>query len=319
MNILIGLIIVLLFSTVINRRKIKKEKEKFNYPGKLIEIDGHKMHIAGSGTGIPTVVMTCGNGAPCAYTEFFPIESKISQTTRTCIYERPGYGWSEFTSNTRDTEQIVYDLKRLLEKAGEKPPYLFVAHSMGAMEAILYTHKYPQEVIGIILIDGTSPYKHIHHSKVSIPNIGVQVFRFLNYTGFIRLAGELKLIPLINQRIKQLPDNIGKIDKEMIYRNFLNDMVIKEGESLKSIALKMNNQIDIKNKPLILFIADSSLKKLPGWRESQNNLLGLSKNSKEIIIKASHITILHEHCDEIVESINGQIYKYREENIISNK
>ena len=52
---------------------------------------------------------------------------------------------------------------------------------------------------------------------------------------------------------------------------------------------------------------------------SQNSLLGLSKNSKEIIIKASHITILHEHCDEIVESINEHVCKYREENMISKK
>jgi hypothetical protein len=154
--------------------------------------------------------------------------------------------------------------------------------------------------------------------NLSIPNIGVQVFRFLNYTGLIRLAGKLKLIPLINQRIKRLPDNIGKIDKAMIYRNFLNDMVIKEGESLKPIALKMKDQIDIKNKPLTLFIADSSLKKLPGWRDSQNSLLELSQNSKQIVIKNSnHITILHEHCAEIAESIIEQICKYREENIQS--
>lgn len=111
----------LLLSTVVHHMLLKAEIKRHNPPGKLIELDGHKMHITGSGSGQPTIVMTCGNGAPCAYTEFYPIAAKLSETARTCIYERPGYGWSEATSISRDTEQIVYELKRLLEKAGEKP------------------------------------------------------------------------------------------------------------------------------------------------------------------------------------------------------
>ncbi len=298
------LIAFLLLSTVVHHLILKAEIRRHQPPGKLIELDGHRMHIAGSGSGQPTIVMTCGNGAPCAITEFYPIASKLSGIARTCIYERPGYGWSNPTSVSRDTEQIVCDLKRLLEKAGEKPPYLFVAHSMGAMEVLLYTHKYPGEVTGIVLVDGTSPYKHIHYPKLSIPNIGIQFIRFINFTGLLRIANELHLNPLVNCRMKYLPKNIGIIDKVMIYKNLMNNMIVREGEPLESIALKWNGNIDIKNKPLIIYSADSSLKKLPGWYESQKSLAELSANSKHVIVKNSnHITILHKHWEEITGGI----------------
>jgi len=94
---------------------LKIESKKYKPPGKLIEIDGHKIHITGKGKGTPTIIMTCGSGAPSAYTEYSNIEPKLSEITRTCIYERPGYGWSEHASTPRHTEQIVDDLHRLLE------------------------------------------------------------------------------------------------------------------------------------------------------------------------------------------------------------
>jgi Predicted hydrolases or acyltransferases (alpha/beta hydrolase superfamily) len=168
-NILLGFVLLLTLSMSLNHILLKAEDKRYDPPGKLIEIDRHKMHIYRTGMGHPTIVMTCGSGTPSAYTDFSIIQQKITGITRTCIYERPGYGWSEPASIPRDTEQIVSDLHRLLEKAGEKPPYIIVAHSMGAMEALLYTYKYPEEVAGIVLISGTSPYKHMYYSEFNSP------------------------------------------------------------------------------------------------------------------------------------------------------
>lgn len=167
------------------------ERRKYTPPGKRFEVDGHNMHIYGCGRGSPTVVMTCGSGTPSAYTEYSHILRVLSGRTRACVYERPGYGWSDFTTTPRDTEQIVCDLHSLLKKSGEEAPYLFVAHSMGAMEALLYAHRYPDEVKGIVLIDGTSPYKHMKYPKTSIPVIIMHMLKALNWLGLLRLAGNL--------------------------------------------------------------------------------------------------------------------------------
>lgn len=312
MEITIILMIFLCLSTMVHHAMLTAELKRHQSPGKLVEVEGHKMHIAGSGSGQPTVVMTCGSGAPCAITEFYPIAAKLSGIARVCIYERPGYGWSEPALNARDTEQIVEELKVLLEKTGEKPPYLFVAHSMGAMEVLLYSHKYPEDVCGIVLIDGTSPYKHIHYSKSSIPYIGIQFIRLINFTGLLRILNELHLNPLVNSRRQHLPKDMAAIDKVMIYKNMMNDMIVKEGAALEAVALKWNGHIDIKNKPLLVYSADSSLKKLPGWRESQTSLLELSSNSRQIVVEHSnHITILHEHGEALAQGIKELLSRNR--------
>lgn len=312
---LLSFILFLLFSMSLNYIMLSLEEKKYNPPGKLIEIDGHNMHIYGTGNGSPTVVMTCGSGTPSAYTEFFIMQRQLSNITRTCIYERPGYGWSEPASTSRDTEQIVSDLRKLLQKAGEKPPYLFVAHSMGAMEVLLYTHKYPDEVAGMVLIDGTSPYKHIYYSESSIPKVGVQALRILNKLGLVRITSELNLIPLLNKRLNSMPEEIRALEKANIYKNMLNDMVIKEGEPLKTSAEAMNGQLNFGSKPLVIFAADKSLQELPGWEKSQNTLLKLSTDSKLIVVKDSnHISILQDNSDEITNRIKALIYKIKKHN-----
>ena len=310
---LFGLILFLICSMTYHHIKLAVEKKKYMHPGKLIEIDGHKMLIYGTGQGKPTVVMTCGSGTPSAYTELYHIASEISNITRTCIYERPGYGWSEHASTSRDTEQIVSDLHRLLGKAGEKPPYLFVAHSMGAMETLLYTKKYPEEVEGIVLVDGTSPFKHIHHSKTSIPIFLIYILKLINTLGIVRIVGELGLIPVLNKRLQSMPKDIRAIEKAMIYKNILNRMVLKEGDLLLEIAKKMQGQLDYGNKPLIIYVADKSLKKLPGWKESQDSLSKLTTRSKMIIVKDSnHISILHDHASNIIAGIKKLTLEIRE-------
>ena len=289
---------------------LKKEEDKFKPPGELIEIDGHKMHIYSIGdfNSSPTIVMTCGSGTASAYTEFANIQSKLSTITRTTVYERPGYGWSEQATTVRDTEQIVDDLRRLLDKSGEKPPYLFVAHSMGAMEVLLYTHKYPDEVQGIVLVDGTSPYKHLYHPEASISDLGVKAIRVLNKIGLIRIALELEIVPILNNRFDSMNEEIKAIDKAMTYKNILNDMVLKEGNSLETTAEKMYGELDFGDIPVVLLVADKSLQELPEWETSQNSLLELSNNSELIVVKnTDHISIMHDSAEIIKNVIEEMI------------
>ncbi len=311
MYILTGLIIFLLLSTILNNIMVKVEAKRYRQPGKLIEIDGHKMHITGNGTGQPTVVMTCASGSTFGYADYYFINSKVSDFTRTCIYERPGIGWSEHASTPRDTEQIVSDLHTLLHKAGEKPPYILVGHSLGTMEMLLYAHNYPDEVAGMVLIDGASPYLYIHNPKFATYRCIVyflRFLRFLRYTGIIRILSELKLMPYVNYRIKHLPKDIGKLDKAMLYKNLVNSMATKELSSIVSTSLNMNEKLDLKDIPMIIYSVRESFKKMPSWEESQKSLLGLSSNSKQIILENTiHSNVLYDSWEQISEGIKELI------------
>ena len=313
MYILIVLVSFLLISTIFNQIMVKIETKKYSHLGKLIEVDGHKMHITGNGTGQPTVVMTCGSGSICGYGDFYCINSRVSDFTRSCIYERPGIGWSEHASTPRDTEQIVSDLHTLLQKAGEKPPYILVGHSLGTMEMLLYANNYPDEVVGIVSIDGASPYHFIHNPRIVTYNRYIMYFfRFLCYTGIVRILSELKLSSSVNFRLKHLPKNLVKLDKAQIYKNFANSMVTKEIDSIVSTSIKMNEILDLKDIPITIYTVKESFKKLPSWEESQKSLIGLSSNSKQIIIEnTNHSNVLYDSSEQISEGIKELIDNYK--------
>jgi pimeloyl-ACP methyl ester carboxylesterase len=53
----------------------------------------------------------------------------------------------------RDSQRAANELHLLLSNSGEDGPILLVGHSLGALNAQLYAHSYPEEVDGLILLD----------------------------------------------------------------------------------------------------------------------------------------------------------------------
>jgi pimeloyl-ACP methyl ester carboxylesterase len=56
----------------------------------------------------------------------------------------------------RTAAESVHDLHALLEAAGVPGPYVLVGHSYGGMLTRLYTSTYPDEVVGMVLVDAFS-------------------------------------------------------------------------------------------------------------------------------------------------------------------
>ena len=50
---------------------------------------------------------------------------------------------------------IVQDLRTLLRAAGEKGPYVLVGASMGGIYVRVFQMRYPDEVVGMVLVDPT--------------------------------------------------------------------------------------------------------------------------------------------------------------------
>jgi pimeloyl-ACP methyl ester carboxylesterase len=80
------------------------------------------------------------------------IES-LSLETRVCAYDRAGYGQSEPGPMPRDSQRAADELHQLLVNSGEDGPFLLVGHSLGALNMQVYAHIYPEQVIGLVLLD----------------------------------------------------------------------------------------------------------------------------------------------------------------------
>jgi pimeloyl-ACP methyl ester carboxylesterase len=99
-----------------------------------------------------------------------------------------------FKNRTMSTQKIEV-LRVLLLKRGLKPPYLLVGHSLGGLYMQYYTKKYPNEVIGLVLVDSTHPNDFIDLSKFP-KKIAKQFFHLAKYVH--KFSQDLLVLPTID-------------------------------------------------------------------------------------------------------------------------
>jgi CubicO group peptidase (beta-lactamase class C family)/pimeloyl-ACP methyl ester carboxylesterase len=136
----------------------------------LVEIgDGRKMYLECRGSGSPTVILESGyrNDAEIWSTPLEPgmsaVFPQVAKFTRVCAYDRPGtlLDANHLSRSTpvlmpRTARDLVSDLHVLLQTAHVPGPYVFAAHSFGGIFARLYASTYPNEVVGMVLVDALS-------------------------------------------------------------------------------------------------------------------------------------------------------------------
>lgn len=125
-------------------------------PGRLVDVGGHRLHLACTGTGSPTVVVEAGGGEMAANLGW--VTRAVSRDTTICVYDRAGRGWSEDARSPQDAVAISTDLHTLLHRAAVPGPYVIAGHSFGGLYALTFAARHPEEVAGMVLIDSTSPH-----------------------------------------------------------------------------------------------------------------------------------------------------------------
>jgi pimeloyl-ACP methyl ester carboxylesterase len=286
------------------------ESEKSIHPGDLINISGHNIHIFRKGTGSPSVVFTVGSGTPSSYTDFYFIQEEISKYTRTITYDRPGYGWSEPTTIPRTIEEQVKDLHQLLEKAGEKPPYILVGHSLSSLEVIHYAQVFPEEVSGIVLIDGGNPEYYADYNQP----MAVAFNYFLEGVrkcGIVRALGSIGILtPMVGEstRYKDLPKELAEIDKRQFYKNLGNATNRNEIQNMNTNAKKVIEGGKLEDIPLIILTSGGE----KAWESSQRNLKAWSNNSKQEVVEGAGHYIHWDKPDIVINRIKELVPKERE-------
>lgn len=127
------------------------DTQRFSPKGSLIDIGGYKLHAQEFGEGNITIVLDAGMGdGLLAWSKVIP---DISRVAKIFAYDRAGLGWSEKSPNSRTSLQVVEELYILLKKSNIKGPLILVGHSFGGLNMQLFAKKYPDDVVGLILVD----------------------------------------------------------------------------------------------------------------------------------------------------------------------
>ncbi len=123
-------------------------------PGQMADLGGWRLHLNCTGqisTSQLAVILEAGAGAFSV--DWSLVQPDVARFVRVCSYDRAGLGWSDLGPRPRTMRQVAWELHTLLEKAGVRPPYVFVGHSAGGILARLYTITYPSEIGGMVLVD----------------------------------------------------------------------------------------------------------------------------------------------------------------------
>jgi pimeloyl-ACP methyl ester carboxylesterase len=122
-----------------------------------VTVDGRRLGLTCAGSGSPTVVLVAGANRPAE--EIWPaIFDAISPMTRVCAFDRAGKGPSDPQPHTPQTAaDVVADMHAALEVAGEAGPFVPVGLSLGGLFVRLYASTYPDEVAGLVLVEGSPP------------------------------------------------------------------------------------------------------------------------------------------------------------------
>jgi pimeloyl-ACP methyl ester carboxylesterase len=121
----------------------------------LVDIGGRRLYIKCIGEGNPTVILEHGMATESGSWE--QVQQAVAQFTRVCAFDRAGRGQSDPAPRPRTSNDMVDDLHTLLVSAQVSGPYILAGNSLGGFNARLYAHTYPDEVVGIVLVDSMHP------------------------------------------------------------------------------------------------------------------------------------------------------------------
>src|SRR4051794_38164306 len=170
----------------------KRDRRAFPPPGQLVDVGGHRLHVyvQGATSGSPTVILEGGAGLGSVTWGW--VQPRIAETTRVVSYDRAGVGWSDRGPEPRDGLQIARELHAALQAAGIEGPHVLVGHSFGGLYVRMFADLYPDEVVGLVLVDPTHPDQTVRSPReargmaTTVRTMGA--FDAVSHIGVLRLA-----------------------------------------------------------------------------------------------------------------------------------
>jgi pimeloyl-ACP methyl ester carboxylesterase len=254
-------------------------------PGRLIDVGGHSLHINCTGTGSPTVVLEPGLGEPSAAMAW--IAPAVATSTRVCVYDRAGRGWSQSAATAPDGVQTATDLHTLLERAGEPGPYVLAGHSAGGIYVLNFAQLYPQQVAGVVLLDSMTPeqytkisswpafYQSFRRASALLPSLS----RFgVGHALYGTAYGDLPEVARDEQRAFWPTPRHSRSVRDEFWR-------------LRTAMAQAQSLTSLGDRPLVVVTAEKDAE--GGWMPAQDELAALSTNSDHRMLPdATHASLI---------------------------
>ncbi|HVO64776.1 MAG TPA: alpha/beta hydrolase [Terriglobales bacterium] len=302
-----------LYQTISTRR----DAQRFPRRGHLVQAGSIHMNIDCSGQGSPTVILESGSGGPSV--DWLMVQPEVARFSRVCSYDRAGYGWSDSGPEPRSSLQIARELKQLLQAAGEKGPYVLVGHSMGGYDIRTYTGQYPNDVVGMVLVDASHEDQEVRAPE-SIrkwlqdyrkhPGWKKLKYFFQLHLGWARLMADRDAPAFWPKAFREEEDfltlsakhQFATIDEDQVFSTLSAAQVRSAGKlgDRPLVVLTATRQDDI---PAEIPPKDAEAEEDLWVHQLQPELARLSTRSKQIVVESSH-ELPTEHPEIVISAIH---------------
>jgi pimeloyl-ACP methyl ester carboxylesterase len=251
------------------------------------DVGGRRLFLRCTGSGGPTVVFDNGLTA-----DWYDLQNRLSGLTRVCSYDPARQagplGRSDPAPGPRTGIDRVRDLHALLVAARVPGPYVLAGHSNGGLFSLLYASRYPEQVAGMVLIDGVHPDYHRRSIEVAK--------RFVPRQLWDQLAAAACGIPPV------------QVDAELM------DICRAEAQTRAALATH-----PLRRMPLAV-ITHGGLHFPPGspedaqerlWRQLQNELAAQQPGSTHVIATRSGHDIQHEQPELVLAQLRRVVAAVR--------
>ena len=282
-------------------------------PGQTFLVDGHAMRIECSGSGSPALVLDAGLGNDGLI--WGRVQPALAKTTRVCSYDRAGFGWSDALPPPRDADHIAAELHGLLAEAQITGPVVLMGHSIAGIYLRDYATRYPENVVGLIFVDGSTPLQnrnpafHAHSEPPSWFQTLLKKARFA--IGIPRLLGEC------SQSLPGFDAHAAKLEAEDQCQD-RSAAVAAEVQSFDRSGEQTVHTGPYGALPILIFSQDpvrtakvQTMDVVVAWNQMQEDLKQLSTRSRRIIAKGSTHYIQGDRADLIEREVPKFIEQIR--------
>jgi pimeloyl-ACP methyl ester carboxylesterase len=255
-------------------------------PGRLVDVGGHRLHINCVGSGSPTVVLEGGLGEVSPMMASW-IAPDVAPTTRVCVYDRAGRGWSEAADAPQDGTRIATDLHTLLAGAGETGPYVLAGHSAGGIYVLNFARLFPQDVAGVALLDSMHPEQY--ERMASWPSF-YEMYR--RASAVMPPLARLGLGRLVNDRaFTELPPPQRNQERAFLATPRHNRSIRDEVNQIRTALDQAADLQTLGSTPLAVVTASRGHE--ADWFPMQDDLVTLSTNSAHLTLaNATHAMVV---------------------------
>jgi pimeloyl-ACP methyl ester carboxylesterase len=263
----------------------------------MVDVGGHRLHIYCMGRGRPTVILDAGLGDSSATWDL--VQSEVANFTRVCAYDRAGLGWSEPSPEPRTSQNIVSELEALLARLHIAGPYVLVGHSFGGFNQRVFASRHRDQVAGMVLVDSSHPDQFDLFPPAARPesilphlNVGVWTMPFGGPRMWGWCQGDYTFPQEPEAWAHIAPRAIALDCRLSTWRTMRAEEI-----SIRESAREVKATGSLGDLPLIVLShdpemgagfppADAARAELL-WTQMQEELKGLSTNSKRIVAKGS--------------------------------